>query len=123
MTSLLPSLNNPSPNMQKSVTLQRSVDRKFGNDSFVTEYVDEYTKKQARKAKHAIYDKRSGNKPEWLEKIENAPAPKIDDEALLNTRKASLFKEEYPVSRRKINAVLIWASPVGIHFNSRSKFS
>ena len=121
MTPLLPSLNSTSPNMQKSVTLQRSVDKRFGNPSFVTEYVDEYAKKQAGKASHQIYDKRTGKRPEWLEKIENAPAPKIDDEALFKTRNSSLFKDDYPVSWSKINAVQIRASPA-IYFNSWSMY-
>ena len=66
----------------------------------MTEYVDEYYKKMAgRTGKVQVMSKRLGTKPDWLTKIENLPAPKVDDETLRRMREESLGHHDYQVCR------------------------
>lgn len=90
------------------MTLQRAKAKDYLDPGlFVTEYTDEYVKKHANRepSKRHIYDRRSGIKPDWLKEIENRPAPQINDADLFHTRSASLFKDDFKVTRSLGSAV------------------
>jgi hypothetical protein len=100
MVDPFPVINSGSSSTkQKSATPQHpsTDDRRLGNPTYVSEYVDEYYK-QRENSFHEIFGKRSGRKPEWLAKIENVPVPAdTRNEALFKSRNASVFKEDFRV--------------------------